>query len=161
MTESFKSWWRTRTLREQRLLLAMAGLLAAVLAWMIVIRPLSDSLSEARERHGDAVVALAEARARAATLASLRNNADAPPLVAPLDTILSQSATEAGFQVTRLEREGPNQATVVIGAVRPQAFFGWVSQVEGQHGVKVDRLSATTNTDQTLAVQVTFRARAG
>lgn len=159
MSDTVKSWWRTRTLREQRLLLAMFGLAALVLAWLAVIRPLSDALSDAKARHNEAVLALADVRAAAE---QIRGAQRAPPsgFSAPVDTILSQSANEAGFTVTRVDREGPSQATVIIGAVRAQAFFGWVAQMENR-GLIVDRLAATTNADQTLSVQATFRARGG
>ena len=154
------SWWRTRTLREQRLLLAMLGLLALVLAWLLVIRPVSDALASARERHSDAVLAVAEARAQVEALRGLQQPASAA-LSGPLDTMLNQSATEAGFSVSRIEREAPNRATMVLDAVRPQAFFGWVDQMESSRGLTVERLTATTNSDQTLAVQVTFGTRSG
>ncbi|HEY0446639.1 MAG TPA: type II secretion system protein GspM [Allosphingosinicella sp.] len=160
MNETMRDWWRTRTLREQRLLLAMFGLSAVVLAWLLVIRPLNDALSRARERHGEAVLQLAEARAQVRTVAGLEQSA-APPLTAPLDTLLNQSATEAGFPVARVDREGVNQATLVVPAVRPQAFFGWVGQMEARERLIVERLTATTNSDQTLSVTVTFRARGG
>ena len=160
MNDSFRTWWRTRTLREQRLLLAMFGLSALVLAWLLIIRPLNDALSQARERHGAAVLAVAEGRAQAEAIAGIEQ---APPvtLEAPLDVLLNQSATEAGFPVARVEREGVNQATMVIQSVRPQAFFGWVDQMESDRGLIVERLTATTNGNQTLSVQVTFRARGG
>lgn len=154
-----KLWWRTRTLREQRLLLAMTGLALIVFAWLLVIRPLGDALSDARERHGDAVVALAEARARASLIAGLEQEEPAN-LGGSVDTIVSAAATDAGFQISRIEREGAAQATVVMDAVRPQAFFGWVGGLENR-GLVVERLTASTNSDQTLAVQVTFRARGG
>ena len=154
------SWWRTRTLREQRLLLAMLALLALVLAWLLVIRPVGDALSRARERHSDAVVAAAEARAQVEALRGLQRQAPTA-LAGPLDATLNQSATEAGFTVSRIEREAANRATVVLDAVRPQAFFGWVDQMENGRGLAVERLTATTNSDQTLAVQVTFTARGG
>jgi general secretion pathway protein M len=160
MSESFKIWWRTRTLREQRLLIAMVSLVVVVFLWLLVIRPINDSLSEARERHGAAVLALAEARAQAAAIGTLQQQRPAA-LGAPLDAILNQSATEAGFPVARVEREGVNQATLVIDSVRPQAFFAWVERMEEDRGLIVERLSARTNSDQTLGVQVTFRARNG
>jgi general secretion pathway protein M len=159
MNESLKLWWRTRTLREQRLLLAMFGLVAVVLAWLLVIRPINDALSEARERHGAAVLALAEARAQATAIGTLRERRPAS-LGAPLDSILNHSATEAGFPVARVEREGINQATLVIESVRPQAFFAWVGRMEDRSLI-VERLSARTNSDQTLGVEITFRAREG
>lgn len=160
MNESLKLWWRTRTLREQRLLLAMGGLLAVVLAWLLVIRPINDKLSEARERHGAAVLALAEARAQAEAIGTLQQQRPAS-LGAPLVTILNQSATEAGFPVARVEPEGVNQATIVFESVRPQAFFAWVNRMEEGRGLIVERLSARTNGDQTLGVEITFRAREG
>ena len=98
-----KLWWRTRTLREQRLLLAMTGLALIVFAWLLVIRPLGDALSDARERHGNAVVALAEARARASLIAGLEQEEPAN-LGGSVDTIVSAAATEAGFQISRIER---------------------------------------------------------
>jgi general secretion pathway protein M len=156
MSESLKAWWRTRTLREQRLLLAMFGLAAVVLAWLLVIRPLEDALSRARERHGEAVLRLAEARAQAATITRLEQ-APVSALPGPLDSLLSQSATEAGFTVTRVEPDGPGRATIVVQAARPQALFAWVNQVENRHSLIVERMNATTNADQTIAVTVAFR----
>ncbi len=159
MTDSLKLWWRTRTLREQRLLLAMTAIAAIVFAWLLVIRPLGDALSDARERHGDAVVALAEARAQASLIAGLEQGEPAA-LGGPVDAIVASAATEAGFQVSRIERQGAVAATVVMDTVRPQAFFAWIARL-ADRGLAVERLTASTNSDQTLAVQVTFRARGG
>jgi general secretion pathway protein M len=158
VSEGFRSWWQTRTLREQRLLLAMFALLTAVLLWLLIVRPLGDALSRARERHADAALALAEARAQAALILQLEREAPVGPQE-PIDTLISRSATEAGFPIARLEREGDNQATLVLASVRPQAFFGWVGQMESGRGLIVERLNATTNSDRTLSVQVTFRGR--
>lgn len=158
MNEGFRGWWRTRTLREQRLLLAMLALLAVVLLWLLIWRPLGDALSRARDRHAAAALALAEARAQAALIAQFERAAPVGPQE-PIDTLISRSATDAGFPIARLEREGAGQATLVLASVRPQAFFGWVGQMESGRGLIVERLSASTNSDRTLSVQVTFRTR--
>ncbi len=160
MNDTLNIWWRSRTLREQRLLLAMAGLLGLVLVWLLVIRPIDDSLSAARERHADVVLRLAEARGQAAALRGLRA-APASTLPGPLTTVLSAAATEAGFTAPRVEPQGEGAALVIIDSARPQALFGWVRQMEQRHGLLVDRLSANANSDQTLAVQVGFRERRG
>jgi general secretion pathway protein M len=160
VNDTLKIWWRGRTLREQRLLLAMAGLLALVLAWLLVIRPIDDSLSAARERHAAVVLRLAEARGQVAALRKLQA-APAVALPGPLVTTLSNAATEAGFSAARVEPQGAGAALVIIDAARPQAVFGWVRQMEQRHGLVVVRLSANANSDQTLAVQVAFRSRSG
>ena len=157
MTNSLRAWWGTRTTREQQLLLVMAGLAGLVLAWLLVIRPLDDALARAQERHGRAVVALAETRTAVASVAALQGRAPTAT-DAPLDTLLNNSAVEAGFPVTSVTRQSATQANIVMPAVKPQAFFGWVAQMEGR-GLIVDRLTANANTDATLSVDVAFRTR--
>lgn len=159
MKDVFFSWWRTRTPREQRMLLAMGALAFIVFAWLLIVRPLSDSLSDAKERHGEAVTALGQTRNLAAALQGVKN-APATAPIGPIDALVAGAAAEAGFPVSRLERHNANQVTLVVATVRPQAFFAWAHQMEEGRGLIVDRLSATTNTDRTLAVQIGFRKRA-
>ncbi|HWT12860.1 MAG TPA: type II secretion system protein GspM [Allosphingosinicella sp.] len=159
MIEGIVGWWRLRTSREQRLLLVMLALIVLVAGWLLVIRPLSDGLDRAQRRHGDAVSALAEARARAeASRALHRDGLGAAPL--PVDAFLSRTATEAGFTGARIAGQGPSAAIIAIDAARPQAFFAWVRLME-RRGLVVRSLSARTNQDQTLAVEAEFRARTG
>ncbi len=153
-------WWKGRSPREQRLLLAGGLIALAVLAWLLVVRPLNDGLAEAKARHNDAVVAIAEVRADVAALQVMRGQGG-PALTGPVDALVSAAAAEAGFPVTRLDRPSPAEATLALEAVRPQAFFAWVGQMETQRGVRVERLSVSANADRTLRAQVTFRAKGG
>lgn len=142
-------------------MLLFGGAVAAlVLLWLLVVRPLGDALSDAKSRHGDAIVALAETRAQVASIRAAEGR-DSPQVVGAVDALVSQAATEAGFPVTRLDRHSGTQATLVMESIRAQAFFAWVNQMETGRGLVVDRMTATTNSDQTLAVQITFSARAG
>lgn len=157
MSGGLGTWWRTRTLREQRLLLVMAALLLAVLAWLAVIRPLADARAAAEARHDHAVVALGLARAQAEAIAAA---AASPAAVdAPLDTMIANAAAEAGLPVTRVDRAGPSQAIALLPNVRPQAFFAWLAKLESR-GLRVERLSLTPAGPQSLAGQVTFAVRA-
>lgn len=155
MNAAVSAWWRLRTAREQRLLLVMFALLALVIAWLFVIRPLADALDAAKREHADAVTALAEARTRAGLRPS-RAPAAAPPL--PVDAFVSRTAGEAGFAGARIAGQGPRQANVAIDAARPQAFFAWIGQME-RMGLTVESLRARTNPDRTLAVEVALEAR--
>lgn len=147
-------WWRERSLREQRLLLVMLGLLALLLGWLLVVRPLGDALDDAKRRHGEAVVALAEARARAGGGSIER---PAPPL--PLDSLVARSANEAGFAGAQIAARGPARADVVIPAARPQALFAWIARLEAQ-GLVVSSLRARSNPDRTVHVEAALRAGA-
>jgi general secretion pathway protein M len=158
MTARLAAMWKARTRRERWLLGIMLALLAFVLAWLLMLRPIGDMMSSARERHGRAVAALAEARAQAGVLKTLeRGRARALP--GPLEVVVGRAASETGFQLSRLDPQGPDRIALAIPAARPQALFGWVAQMESSHGLVVDRLSATANSDRTLSAEIVLRRR--
>ena len=74
MSARLKALWLARTPRERWLLGVMLALAVLVLAWLLILRPLGDMLSAARQRHGEAVAALGEARSQAAAIAALERN---------------------------------------------------------------------------------------
>jgi len=158
MIAGLSIWWQARTRREQGLLLILAALFALVFAWLLVVRPLGDALSSARERHNAAVIALDEARARAVSIRRLERDRPAP-LGGPIELAVGQSAAAAGFQLSRLQAEGGGKVDLAIEAARPQALFAWVGEMEKGRGLIVERLVASSNSDRTLSVQLTLRAR--
>lgn len=155
MTAAFLGWWRTRTVREQRLLLAMFALLAVTILWLGIYRPLQAGLSAARARHAEAVIALGETRARAAALGVLRKGSAAPR--GALLPLVQQSASEAGFAAATIASQGERRVSVSIPSARPAAAFGWIAALEAR-GVVVERLSAKANSDPTLTLDMTLAA---
>jgi general secretion pathway protein M len=135
----------------------MLALVGLVLAWLLILRPLGDLLSAARQRHGEAVAALAEARSQAAVIGTLERNRPAP-LAGPIDAAIAAAASSAGFQLSGIQPEGAGRVSIVIAAARPQALFGWIRQLEAQ-GYIVERLTVSSNPDRTLSAQILFRAR--
>jgi len=146
-------WWQARSPRERVLLAIMSALSVFVLGWLLVVRPLSDSLDAARARHGAAVIALGEARTRAQAGASAGT---APAL--PVDSLIARTARDAGFAGARIAAQGGARATVAIDAARPQALFAWIAGLE-RSGLRVERLRAQANSDRTLAVEAGLAAR--
>ena len=158
MMAGLAPWWRLRTPREQRLLAVMLVLLAIVVGWLLVVRPLADALDAAQRRHADAATALAEARARSEAGRRRPDVRQAPPR--PLDGFVSRTATESGFAGARIAAQGPARASIAIDAARPQAFFAWIRTMEEQ-GLSIEALTARANQDRTLAVEATLSARVG
>ena len=156
MTTTFLNWWSGRSPREQRMLAVMFLLLAVVIVWLGIVRPIAAARDAAEERHARAVVALGKLRELGSRLDTARSRA-LPAIDEPLVGFLGRSAADAGLSVERLEAEGSERAVLVIMAVRPPALFGWLQRVEARDGLIVDRLSVTRNADATVAVQVTFR----
>jgi general secretion pathway protein M len=136
----------------------MALLALLVLGWLLLVRPLGDALSRARERHGSAVVALAQARTQAAEIDRLQKQAP-PANSEPLTLLVSQAAGTAGFPIKSVDEVGGG-VRLAIEAARPQAFFAWVGEMEAR-GLIVVQLTARPNADRSLAAEVTFRMRQG
>ena len=154
---ALSAWWAERSLREQRLLLVMLALFALLAIWLLVIRPLSDALDAAQRRHDEAVMALAQARGRAAATGRTQAGpAASAPL--PIDALISRTSAEAGFANARIAGQGPTRATFALDAARAPAFFAWVRMLE-RRGLVVESLRARANSDRTLAVEAAFRAR--
>lgn len=158
MTASLIDWFRGRTPREQRLLLVMAGLFLIVFAWLLVIRPLGDALSDARERHGRAVIALAATRDQADAIAALQRGIRPVPAGSIVDLVTS-AAAQGGFSAATVTAEGGAGARLTIPAVRAPAFFGWIADLQRRTGLVVDQLSVRTNADATLAVELSVRGQ--
>jgi len=159
MSARLQALWLARTPRERWLLGVMLTLVALVLVWLVILRPLADMLSAARQRHGEAVAALAEARSQAAAIAALERNRPAP-FAGPIDSAIAAAASSAGFQLSGIQAEGAGRVALTIGAAKPQALFGWIAALEAQ-GYIVQSLTATSNPDQTLSARILLRARGG
>ena len=105
MNGNLALWWRERTPRERGLLAVMLALMIIVLGWLVVARPLIQALDDARVRHGEAVLAVSEARAEA----DLRRRAalrPSPAVTLPVDRLIGETAAAAGFAGARISVPG-------------------------------------------------------
>lgn len=151
------AWWSERTPRERVLVLVMLALLAALAAWLLVMRPLSEAKADARARYALAAGDLAEARAQATEVERLER-LPPPQIGAPVDAFLAGSAAEAGFAGSRVTAAGEGRAAIVVPAARPQALFGWIDGLQ-RRGLAVERLRAAANSDRTLSAELIVRLR--
>ena len=157
MTERLQAWFRSRSLREQRLLLVMVALLALTIVWAGIILPVTDALSNARTRHDAAVVLLGETEARVHDVKAFEQDRPAA-LGAPLDSVIRDRANSAGFALANVAPAGDNGVQIGIASARPGALMAWVAGLEDD-GILVDSLTLTDNGDKTVAAQITFRVR--
>ena len=76
----------------------------------------------------------------------------------PIAPFLTQSATEQGFTNANVSASSPTRATVNVPQARAGVLFGWIAQMETR-GLEIESLVARANADQTVAVDVVFKAR--
>jgi general secretion pathway protein M len=152
MMAAFSPWWRQRSGREQMLIGIAAVLLAALLAWLLVLRPLAGARAAALEEARTAQAQLAQARALAAAIRA-RPAAPAGPVI----DLVGRRLAEAGLTAIRLDAQGPGQAMVEIAAVNGRLLIGWAAALEARDGLVVDELDASRNADQSVRARLLIR----
>nr|WP_310523883.1 type II secretion system protein GspM [Polymorphobacter sp.] len=151
-------WWRDRTRREQWLLAVMGALLAVVVLWLGVMRPLAVARDAAAARHLAAVTGLGDVQAMGGAIRRAEARGGA---AVPLVELVSQRASEAGLTAERMETSGDGRVTVRIAAVRPVVMLRWLGDIEARDGVVVERVTINRNDDATLAVELALRSAGG
>ena len=157
MMAGLRNWWAERSQREQWMLGVMMALILAFLAWFAVLMPIAAGLERARARHNQAVIDLASVQGKAKALQALLAK-PALPLGAPLPAFIDQSASEAGFTLSRNDAVGTNGVTISIVSAKSPALFNWLNSLEAR-GIFVSQLSIRTNSDMTIAADATLNAR--
>jgi general secretion pathway protein M len=157
MIAALKNWFDGRSLREQRMLLAMVAMIVLTIIWFGVFRPISDGLSSSRARLDDAVVRLGKAEAERDAIADLVRNKP-QPIPGPLADYIRQSAGDAGFALSNVAPQGDDRVQIAIPTARPGALFAWIAGLQGA-GVIVSTIDVSNNGDQTVAAQMLLMER--
>lgn len=157
MTGSWLRFWQARSDRERWLLGIAAALLLATLLWFALIVPFNGALKEARTRHEAAVTAKARIAGKIALLAELEKRRPRDGAIA-LPQLALQSATEAGFTLSRNEPQADRRLNIAIPSARTPALYAWLAALEEQ-GVVVEQITLSRIEGQTVAVDAVLRVR--
>ena len=157
MTAALKRWFDGRTLRERRMLLAMAAMIVLTVIWFGIFLPISDGLSSSRTRLNDAVIRLAQSEAQLDAVKALQRSRPAP-ITGALDDYIRQSAGDAGFALSDVSMQGDGRVHIAVPTARPGALFAWIADLESV-GVIVATITVSNNGDQTVSAQMTLMKR--
>ena len=147
--------WDGRTRREQQMLAVMALLLAAVVVWLGMVRPLSGWRDEAARDRARAETDLSEVRTALGRLPSTTAGRAPTADAQGLEPVLRQTAEAAGLQLTT--GMDPSGRLGFRAANAPgAAVFGWLAALETAHGLQPVSLSVVENADASLQVEGAF-----
>lgn len=141
MMAGLKTLWGERSPREQWMLGVMFALLAVVIVWLGLLRPLDGAQRAARDALREATDRNAAIRAKVKLLKSLPPTSAGGGAALPLDQFVGQSAGEAGLTLERAQVEGNDRLDIAIASVRPVALLSWLAALETQ-GIRVETMSA-------------------
>ncbi len=156
MTDSLRDWWSERTQREHILLIILAVLVAALLAWFAIWRPVNLFLDASRVSQSEALDRLSRTQSMVAEAKSVRAG---PAAATDIGAVINQSAIEAGFTLTKNETRGAGQFAVAMSSAKSRALFAWLGQLERQ-GIFAQSVAIRSNGDGTVTFEATLRGRA-
>lgn len=141
------AWWDGRTLREQRMLTVMGLAIAAVLVWLLIVRPAWAWRADAAEARAVAEADLAlvqTATGRMARTDAASSDVDVAAVVAEVGSITGVTPVMGmspdgglGFSLTN---------------VSSTAAFGWLAALHDRK-VEATTLNVVENADATISVE--------
>lgn len=145
------AWWEGRTLREQRMLAAMAVLILAVVVWLAIVRPLHIWRETAASDRLRAENGLLLVRSATAELEGERSGGG-------VDIQRAVEAAGAAAGVSPVMGMAPDGGLgFSLANVQTAAAFGWLSALHDK-GVDVSSLSVVENADATLTLEGSLTA---
>ncbi|MEZ5710359.1 MAG: type II secretion system protein GspM [Blastomonas sp.] len=158
MSGSLKDWFLGLSRREKILIGILLVLLAGVITYYGIYRPLYDSATAARVRFNDAT--LQEGRI-AAKVDALKGPAsqNRPTVADALNLFIAGEAGERGFTLERNQPQGDDRIDIVIASARSTALLGWLAELEGR-GIIVEQLTTRRLDSGAISVTATL-AKAG
>lgn len=147
MIQSMGLWWDGRSVREQRMLMAMGLLVAAVLIWVLVLRPAWAWRASAAERRIEATASLTRIEAGLAGRTPVEKKAAMP--LADVEQAARAAAEGAGLTVA-LSVDGEGGLGFDASGVTSAALFGWLATLKTEYGVETVDVTVVENADATL-----------
>jgi general secretion pathway protein M len=148
MIGELRQWFAERSRREQLMLMILAAFALPILAWLLIIRPISSAYDtaltehlEAIDRHGR-VLALAEGPAP-----SSRPRAGG----GDLQLLVTESAAAAGLALQRAEPSGPDAIDISMAGGRAPGYAQWLQSLEGQ-GLRIGQVSMAPAPDGSVTL---------
>jgi general secretion pathway protein M len=146
-----RDWYLTRTQREQLLLLAMLAIAVPLLAWLLIVRPVTSAYQEALRAHLEAV----DRHGRVLVLADVAKRSPPAPRLpsggADVSLIVTEVATQSGVALQGTSPSGSNAVDVTVGGGQGPAIAQWLRGLD-QRGFVVQELRMTPLPDGTVNV---------
>ncbi len=137
-----KAWWLGLQERERRLLTVLGVLAAALLWWLMLLRPLEAARAIAQAAVATLNQQRGEARAQADAILASRQSA-APRPVRSLFALIDSSARDAGLMnaQTRIEPLAENRVRVVMDATDFDRLSTWLETLDRDEGIDISEWS--------------------
>lgn len=156
MIDNVRNWFAGLSQRE-RILVGIAGLLlAGLVGYYGIARPMFGAMTSAEERYVEAVERQARIEAKVVALQQPVDG-QVTRFSGAIDTFVSQSAGETGIAVASVTPQSDSRVNMVVESAKPTALFGWLARVE-REGIAVESLSVNPAGNGAVSATMTLRS---
>lgn len=152
MIQAIGLWWDGRSAREQKMLAVMGLLIAAVLIWLLAVRPAFAWREAAAERRVEATAGLARIQNGLAARTPTKAEAPSSMSLADVEQAARSAAEAAGLTVTLSAGAAGAAGGLDFDAsgAPSTALFGWLAALKADYGVETRAVTVVENADATL-----------
>lgn len=159
MIEKLVNWFEALSLRE-RVLVGVAAILSALLVAIYgVYFPLTTSIQEKRVAYREALERRVAVEAMVAQANQKQSGAAVVSTTGPLEQVVNQRATEAGFTLEKADAAGNGRVSIAMAQARPAALMKWLAELELE-GIIAEQIEVKAGSAGTVSVSATL-ARGG
>ena len=155
MKQQVVQWYTGLSLREKVLVGIAAALFALVFTVYGVYLPLTSAITEKRLAYREALERRVSIEAMVDNAAQNQPKAAAIIFDTSLETLINQSAAEAGFTLEKVDASGSDRTVITITQARPSALLKWLAELELQ-GVITEQIDVKAGNAGTVAVNATL-----
>lgn len=157
MIDNARNWFAGLSQRE-KILVGIAGLLlAGLVGFYGITRPMVGAMTSAEERYLASVEQQARIEAKVAALQQPTDGTVAR-FSGTIDAFVGQSAGETGIAVASVTPQSDSRVNMVVESAKPTALFGWLARIE-QQGIAVESLDINPMDNGTISATMTLRSQ--
>lgn len=129
-------WWSDLSARERMLIVVAGALAAALILSLLVVRPMIG-WNAAAERKANAARDAYELTAAAAAVSGPSSSGPAGANNAPLRQAVITTAGNAGIELVRIGSASDSQIEIQAAPADAEVLFNWFAELERRYGVSV------------------------
>jgi general secretion pathway protein M len=155
MIAKLSGWYMGLSLREKILVGVAAGLSAVLIAIYGLYMPLTGVIQDKWIEYRTALDRRVAIEAVVASSTDREASAPAQAVSGPIEQIVNQSATEAGFTLEKAEAAGNGRVAISMAQARPSALLKWLAELELK-GVMVEQIDVKAATAGSVSMTATL-----
>lgn len=159
-TKIWPNFWNERTGREKGLIGMALGLLAVLVLWFLVYKPISEYPAKQSRTYAQAELDLKIMQKGQFVIQGQSNGVAKTVTTLSVDqfpSTITKAAKDHNLLITRRQPKGYEELTLWLDSVDGKSFYTWVDVLTGGYNIVLTKAQIYHNDESNVRVQVTFK----